>query len=99
MRYTEDQKTGRKVRHAPGSTGPNRGRHRKKVVVDELAPVAAVAHEVVEARVLGTVGEMPEVSGVAPFSINEMMLTKGERRAVVLVKGVTPSGQMMPFSS
>ena len=42
--------------------------------------------------VLGTVGEMPEVSGVAPFSINEMMLTKGERRAVVLVKGVTPSG-------
>ena len=42
--------------------------------------------------VLGTVGEMPEVSGIAPFSINEMMLTKGERRAVVLVKGVTPSG-------
>ena len=42
--------------------------------------------------VLGTVGEMPEVSGVAPFSINEMMLTKDERRGVVLVKGVTPSG-------
>jgi len=42
--------------------------------------------------VLGTVGEMPEVRGLAPFSINEMMLTKGERRAVVLVKGVTPSG-------
>ena len=42
--------------------------------------------------VLGTVGEMPEVAGLAPFSINEMMLTKGERRAVVLVKGVTPSG-------
>ena len=42
--------------------------------------------------VLATVGEMPEVEGVAPFSINEMMLTKGERRAVVLVKGVTPSG-------
>jgi len=42
--------------------------------------------------VLDTVGEMPEVSGIAPFSINEMMLTKGERRAVVLVKGVTPSG-------
>jgi lipoprotein-releasing system permease protein len=42
--------------------------------------------------VLGTVGEMPEVSGIAPFSINEMMLTKGERRAVVLVKGVTASG-------
>ncbi|MGB5192808.1 MAG: ABC transporter permease [Polyangiales bacterium] len=42
--------------------------------------------------VLATVGEMPEVEGVAPFSINEMMLTKGDRRAVVLVKGVTPSG-------
>jgi lipoprotein-releasing system permease protein len=42
--------------------------------------------------VLATVGEMPEVEGIAPFSINEMMLTKGERRAVVLVKGVTPAG-------
>jgi len=42
--------------------------------------------------VLDTVGEMPEVAGVAPFTINEMMLTKGERRGVVLVKGVTPSG-------
>ena len=42
--------------------------------------------------VLATVGEMPEVSGIAPFSINEMMLTKGERRGVVLVKGVTPAG-------
>ena len=42
--------------------------------------------------VLGTVGDMPEVSGIAPFSINEMMLTKGERRAVVLVKGVTDAG-------
>jgi lipoprotein-releasing system permease protein len=42
--------------------------------------------------VLDTVGEMPEVAGIAPFSINEMMLTKGERRAVVLVKGVTPEG-------
>jgi lipoprotein-releasing system permease protein len=42
--------------------------------------------------VLGTVGEMPEVAGIAPFSINEMMLTKGERRGVVLVKGVTPEG-------
>ena len=42
--------------------------------------------------VLATVGEMPEVDGIAPFSINEMMLTKGERRAVVLVKGVTPPG-------
>jgi lipoprotein-releasing system permease protein len=42
--------------------------------------------------VLSTVGEMPEVAGIAPFSINEMMLTKGERRGVVLVKGVTPDG-------
>lgn len=42
--------------------------------------------------VLDTVGEMAEVAGIAPFSINEMMLTKGERRAVVLVKGVTPEG-------
>ena len=42
--------------------------------------------------VLATVGEMEEVAGIAPFSINEMMLTKGERRAVVLVKGVTPEG-------
>jgi lipoprotein-releasing system permease protein len=42
--------------------------------------------------VLATVGEMAEVAGIAPFSINEMMLTKGERRGVVLVKGVTPEG-------
>ena len=42
--------------------------------------------------VLSTVSDMPEVAGIAPFSINEMMLTKGERRAVVLVKGVTPEG-------
>ncbi len=42
--------------------------------------------------VLASVGEMPEVAGVAPFSINEMMLTKGDRRAVVLVKGVTEAG-------
>ena len=43
-------------------------------------------------EVLASVGEMPEVAGIAPFSINEMMLTKGDRRAVVLVKGVTPEG-------
>jgi lipoprotein-releasing system permease protein len=43
-------------------------------------------------RVLETSKAMPEVSGAAPFSINEMMLTKGDRRAVVLVKGVTPEG-------
>jgi lipoprotein-releasing system permease protein len=42
--------------------------------------------------VLSSVGDMPEVAGIAPFSINEMMLTKGERRSVVLVKGVTPEG-------
>jgi lipoprotein-releasing system permease protein len=42
--------------------------------------------------VLATVGDMEEVAGIAPFSINEMMLTNGERRAVVLVKGVTPEG-------
>lgn len=42
--------------------------------------------------VLTTVGEMPEVAGIAPFSIDEMMLTKGDRRSVVLVKGVTPEG-------
>lgn len=43
-------------------------------------------------QVLDTAEAMPEVSGVAPFSINEMMMTKGDRRAVVLVKGVTPEG-------
>ncbi len=42
--------------------------------------------------VLAKVGEMPEVAGIAPFSIDEMMLTKGNRRGVVLVKGVTPEG-------
>lgn len=42
--------------------------------------------------VLEKVGEMPEVAGIAPFSIDEMMLTKGDRRGVVLVKGVTPRG-------
>ncbi|MGD8608686.1 MAG: ABC transporter permease [Myxococcales bacterium] len=42
--------------------------------------------------VLAKVGQMPEVAGIAPFSIDEMMLTKGDRRGVVLVKGVTPEG-------
>ena len=42
--------------------------------------------------VLAKVGEMPEVAGIAPFSIDEMMLTKGDRQGVVLVKGVTPEG-------
>lgn len=43
-------------------------------------------------QVLESVGDLPEVAGVAPFSIHEMMLTKGDQRAVVLVKGVTPEG-------
>ena len=43
-------------------------------------------------EVLRSVGEMEEVAGIAPFSIHEMMLTKGDRRAVVLAKGVTPEG-------
>jgi lipoprotein-releasing system permease protein len=34
--------------------------------------------------------KMPEVSGAAPFIINEMMLAKGERLSGVLVKGVDP---------
>jgi len=38
--------------------------------------------------------EMPEVSGAAPFLINEMMLAKGDRIAGVLVKGIDP--ELMP---
>jgi lipoprotein-releasing system permease protein len=34
--------------------------------------------------------EMPEVSGAAPFLINEMMLANGDRISGVLVKGVDP---------
>ncbi|MEY4513578.1 MAG: hypothetical protein RLZZ450_5700 [Pseudomonadota bacterium] len=34
--------------------------------------------------------ELPEVSGAAPFVIHEMMLAKGDRLSVVLVKGVDP---------
>jgi len=34
--------------------------------------------------------ELPEVSGAAPFVIHEMMLAKGDRLSVVLVKGVSP---------
>ncbi len=33
---------------------------------------------------------MPEVAGVGPFLINEMMLAKGDRLSGVLVKGVDP---------
>jgi lipoprotein-releasing system permease protein len=43
-------------------------------------------YEDVMARAL----EMPEVAGAAPFVINEMMLTKGDRIAGVLVKGIDP---------
>lgn len=43
-------------------------------------------------EVLESVGQLPEVAGAAPFSIHEMMLTRGDQRAVVLVKGVTPEG-------
>ena len=38
--------------------------------------------------------KMPEVSGAAPFFINEMMLAKGDRLSGVLVKGVDP--KLMP---
>ncbi|MGE0785667.1 MAG: ABC transporter permease [Sandaracinaceae bacterium] len=38
--------------------------------------------------------EMPEVAGAAPFLINEMMLTKGDRISGILVKGVDPD--LMP---
>lgn len=34
--------------------------------------------------------ELPEVAGAAPFVIHEMMLAKGDRLSVVLVKGVDP---------
>jgi lipoprotein-releasing system permease protein len=34
--------------------------------------------------------ELPEVSGAAPFVIHEMMLAKGDRLSVVLVKGIDP---------
>lgn len=44
--------------------------------------------------VLAKVGRLPEVSGAAPFEIDEMMLAKGDRLAGVLVKGVDP--ELMP---
>jgi lipoprotein-releasing system permease protein len=37
---------------------------------------------------------MPEVSGAAPFIINEMMLAKGDRLSGVLIKGIDPD--LMP---
>jgi lipoprotein-releasing system permease protein len=38
--------------------------------------------------------KMPEVSGAAPFIINEMMLAKGDRLSGVLIKGIDPD--LMP---
>jgi lipoprotein-releasing system permease protein len=38
--------------------------------------------------------KMPEVAGAAPFIINEMMMSKGDRLSGVLVKGVDP--ELMP---
>ncbi|HJL18940.1 MAG TPA: ABC transporter permease [Sandaracinaceae bacterium LLY-WYZ-13_1] len=40
--------------------------------------------------VVGRAREMPEVAGAAPFLINEMMLSKGDRISGVLVKGIDP---------
>lgn len=44
--------------------------------------------------VIARARKMPEVSGAAPFIINEMMMAKGDRLSGVLVKGVDP--QLMP---
>jgi lipoprotein-releasing system permease protein len=44
--------------------------------------------------VIAMAREMPEVSGAAPFVINEMMVAKGDRISGVLVKGVDP--ELMP---
>lgn len=44
--------------------------------------------------VIARARKMPEVSGAAPFIINEMMLAKGDRLSGVLVKGVDP--ELMP---
>jgi lipoprotein-releasing system permease protein len=41
-------------------------------------------------EVMQTVHELPEVKGVAPFVIQEMMISKGEHTAGVLLKGVDP---------
>lgn len=41
-------------------------------------------------EVLATVRSTPGVTGAAPFLINPMMITRGERIAGVLVKGVDP---------
>ncbi len=44
--------------------------------------------------VMNTVRAMPEVAGVGPFLINEMMLANGDRLGGVLVKGIDP--ELMP---
>jgi lipoprotein-releasing system permease protein len=38
--------------------------------------------------------EQPEVAGVGPFLINQMMLAKGDRLSTVLVKGVDPEAMV-----
>jgi len=40
--------------------------------------------------VLARVRDMPEVIGVAPFSINAMLITHGHRSATTLLKGIDP---------
>jgi lipoprotein-releasing system permease protein len=42
-------------------------------------------------EVMQTVRELPEVKGVAPFVIQEMMISKGKHTAGVLLKGVDPA--------
>ena len=48
-------------------------------------------------EVISRVSSMPGVVGAAPFLINPMMITRGERIAGVLVKGVDPDrlGQVL----
>lgn len=50
--------------------------------------------------VLRTVRELPEVRGAAPFVIQEMMISKGEHTAGVLLKGVDPKllGEVLDLS-
>ncbi len=52
-------------------------------------------------EVMATVRATPGVTGAAPFLINPMMITRGERIAGVLVKGVDPTllGQVLDLPS
>lgn len=52
-------------------------------------------------EVMATVRATPGVTGAAPFLINPMMITRGERIAGVLVKGVDPDllGQVLDLPS